>query len=226
MLATLFQFKRKGDDPTQLVVLLAWQFCDLQDFACESKMSEPSVDVEEWSRERYYYSGGSLWEFHKELPDLMDQVDETLLVVGTTRQAIALISEYEGVASNQVDGLCRRYKNDPKDKEQYKRIASRFVVDSSYVLRRLIRQCNKEQYEMVYNFTKAFGEAFYGWAFELYLHKLAVSGDFTIQAKKYNIGVDPQEQYEIKCSKPTLEGTSESDCKTLLRRWASDDKSK
>ena len=54
-----------------------------------------------------------------------------------------LISEYMGVAHNQVDSLRRRYKNDLKDMKQYKRIASRFVVDSSYVLRSLIRQCNK-----------------------------------------------------------------------------------
>ena len=86
----------------------------------------------------------------------------------------ALISEFGGVAHNQVDGLHRRYKNDPKDKEQYKRIASRFVVDFVYVLRSLVWQGDKGQHEKVYNFTKAFGEAFCGWAFKSYLHKLAV----------------------------------------------------
>lgn len=33
MLATSSQFRRKSDDPTELVVLPAWQFCDLERFA-------------------------------------------------------------------------------------------------------------------------------------------------------------------------------------------------
>ena len=47
MLATLSQFRWKGDDPTQLVVLPEWHFCDLQDFACKSKMFERGIDAEE-----------------------------------------------------------------------------------------------------------------------------------------------------------------------------------
>ena len=225
MLVTSSQFTRKSDDPTQLVVLPGWQFCDLQDFACKSKTFEHGIDAEEGSRVRYYYFGGSLREFCRELPELKDRVKKTLSVVGGTAQAFALVSEYGGVAHNQVDSLRRRYKNDHKDKEQYKLIDSTFVVDSGYVLRSLIRQCDKGQYEKVYNFTKAFGEVFRGRALESCLHKLAVSGGFTIHTKKY-MSHDPQVQYEIKCSELTSEGTNESDCKTSLRKWASNDKSK
>ena len=77
----------------------------------------------------------------------------------------------------------------------------------------------------MHNFTKAFGEAFHGWEFESLLHKLDVSGGFTIQTKKYT-SANPRVQYEIKCSESTSEGTRESDCKTSLRNWASINKSK
>ena len=118
---------------------LSGNFCDLQDFAYKLKMFEHGVDLEEWSRACYYYFGGSLQEFYRELTELEERVKEILSVVGGTSHMFVLISEYGGVAHNQVDSLRQRYKNDPKDMKQYKRIASRFVVDFGYVLRSLIR---------------------------------------------------------------------------------------
>ena len=105
MLATSSQFKWKGDDPMQLVVLPVWQFCDLHNFACKSKIFELGIDAEEGSRQRYYYSGGSLREFCRDLTKLEERVEKTLSIVRRTAQAFALISESGGVAHNQVDGL-------------------------------------------------------------------------------------------------------------------------
>ena len=219
LLATSSQFTRKSDDPTGLVVLPAWKFSDLMEYGGKTEMFKDGYDA----KDVYEYSGGSLWEFCRGLEELKDRVTETLTEIENTNDIVTLMGPHGGGSETQMDCLRRRYLDpEGESREQYRGVKNKFVVDSSYVLRSLLLRCERKQYVDVYSFAEACGGAFYGWAFEMYLHKLATSGGFTIRVKKYGSADALYERYEIKCSNPTTKGTNKEKCKESLISWASD----
>ena len=177
LLATSSQFTRKSDDPTGLVVLPAWKFSDLMEYGGKTEMFKDRDDA----KDVYEYSGGSLREFCRDLEELKHRVTETLTEIGNTNDIVTLMGPHGGGSETQMDRLRRRYLDpEGESREQYRGVKNKFVVDSSYVLRSLLLRCERKQYVDVYSFAEACGGAFYGWAFEMYLHKLATSGGFTI----------------------------------------------
>ena len=57
-------------------------------------MFELGVDAEEWSKARYYYSGGSLREFYRDLTELEEQVEKTLSAISVSPPAIPQNAHY------------------------------------------------------------------------------------------------------------------------------------
>lgn len=181
LLATSSQFRLKSDDPTELVILPAWQFSDLADFANKTKM----LEVNRTAKDVYYFSGGSLREFCRQEQNLKDRVALTVNAVGQGSEALKLLGSYGGASEGQLDNVRRHYVKDPKVLCHYSSsLHWKLMVDSAYVLKELVAGCSLQQFENVYNLTKVFGGPFHGCAFEHDLHKLAASDGFAIQARK------------------------------------------
>lgn len=222
LLATSAQFRPKNCDPTNLVLLPAWQFDDLKAFSLKRNPPKGLGNA----KDRYYFTGGSLREFCGEDMFLESRVDMALRAITSGSQALELMGTFGGSTRLQVDTVRRLYAKDRKNVEHYTRVSAWVLaVDSGYVLQELVSRCTLEQYKNMYTFTRAFGGAYYGWAFECYLHKLAGSGDFSILAQEYNKDGGTQEQYEIIRGDVTCEGTTESDCNASLRQWSSNARS-
>jgi len=156
LLATSSQFVPKNDDPTQQILLPTWQFDALSDFAVKTKMFKKG----ETTKEIYYYSGGSLREFRKNLEDLKRTVEQDLALVVENNQAIMLMGIYGGAHSGQVNRIRRTYVDNPENPETYKGIGT-LLVDSRYVLQRLFQRCDVDQYEKLYTASKVVGGAFH-----------------------------------------------------------------
>jgi hypothetical protein len=220
LLATSSQFTTKRDDPTQRILLPAWQFDALSDFAVKTKMFEKG----ETAKEVFYYSGGSLRDFCTNLEDLKITVEQDLALVAGSKQAIMLMGIYGAAHLDQVDRIRRTYVDNPEKPSAYKGTGTLFV-DSRYVLQRLIQQIDVDQYEQLYKMSKVVGGALHGLAFEMYLHKLATGNGFKIQARAYNpppTASGDHVEIRIRASNSTREGSNESECKDFLRHWCVD----
>jgi hypothetical protein len=182
------------------------------------------------TRDRFFYSGGSLRDFCRDLDVTRDYVESALEVL-TPDQAIVLVSSYGLTSKAQVDRIRRHYVVNPDNVEHYlRRRHWKLVVDSAFVLKSLIAMCEEKQFQEVYDFAKSIGGAFYGWAFEFYVHKRAannlimctLSDRMPVRHKKKPKVIEQRivvTKGAIRCR-----GSNEDDCLQALRSaWLEDD---
>jgi DNA replication protein DnaC len=223
LIATSSQYDIKHDDPTRRLLLPAWNESDLKLFASKTGVVEESETAE-----RFYYSGGSIREFCRDKEELRMRLNEDLLIV-TSAQVTVLISQYGGKSDQQVDRIRRHYVVAPDNVDNYLGGCGewKMVVDSAYVLKKLINMCDLKQYEEVHNFARTIGGAFHGWAFEMLVHKMAAQSGLTIHVAQDDGGNVVQKDQRLHVSGGIVcQGSTKANCLAYLRdTWQMDDDS-
>ena len=184
LLATSAQYKLKSQDARELVVLPAWREPDIRLVGQARNITESDI------KDRYYHSGGSLGDFLKELKQTENRLNVVLSNLKESTHT-ALLSGYGGSQNEFVDCIRRVYVNDITNEDSY--YSSKlwnFVVDSSYALARLVSDAPLKVFENSLIVAKANGGAFYGWAFEAYIHRI-----FTSKPQEYLIEMWPYLNY-------------------------------
>ncbi|KAG1697258.1 hypothetical protein DVH05_016545 [Phytophthora capsici] len=142
-LATSCEFDAEPDDNSHVVVLPAWRYDDLLQYAkltnwvVETGLrwtKQENTPITDLAEEQYFYSGGSLREFCKERGRLKRQVAKDCRSVGND-QALELERNYgERQSKSQVDTLRRHFITDcSQEADYYDSRCWRLSVDSKYV---------------------------------------------------------------------------------------------
>ncbi|KAH9088706.1 hypothetical protein LEN26_019398 [Aphanomyces euteiches] len=127
VLTTSCEYDAKPFEESELIVLPAWRFEDLFDFArlTDWTVDKGSVETKERSlrkrvKEQYYYSGGSLGEFCNTRRELIKSVKRACRIIQSDDPAIHQLCNQEGHrGGDQMDRLWRRYVTDHNNVELY-----------------------------------------------------------------------------------------------------------
>ncbi|EGZ12879.1 hypothetical protein PHYSODRAFT_512474 [Phytophthora sojae] len=145
ILATSYQYDRKENDPSQLVVLPAWRYGGLEQYA---QLNRAWLDaagyanmgngatVKQLAAQQYALSGGSMRLFCMDRAQLMDRITMDFRRVAAT-QTFALCTDFR---TDPSERLRRHYVLDPNNPDDYTSTSAWFMsVDSAYVLKELER---------------------------------------------------------------------------------------
>jgi hypothetical protein len=199
LLATSSQYRVKGDDSdTRCILLPAWRLEDLKGYLEASLPKNLSSDqrvdqVKEKFETPYFYSGGSLRLFldsHKSRENLILSALDAVKNEG----ADVLLRERAAGTKSQVDLLRKRFLKDCTDPTHYETRAQWVtVVDSVFALRKLRDMISLKVFSKTLAVAKGVRGAFYGLAFEQYIHKKAYEG-LSFRAVKFDTKLNAVEE--------------------------------
>ncbi|KAH9122573.1 hypothetical protein AeMF1_006194 [Aphanomyces euteiches] len=233
VLATSCEYDAKPSEESELIVLPAWRFEDLLDFArltdwaVETGLAETKQSLSKLVQEQYYYSGGSLREFCKSRLDLIDRVFTScrkLKDIPAHRLVHCHLSHRSG---DPMDRLWRHYVSDRNNVLHYTHSDCWTTsVDSGFALKLLGQHVSADKLLDVYQFAKSIGAGFHGIAYKLYFHH-AVRQAFhhaVRQATAINsvvvITMPDDSKYErikIRPKSVDYQGQNESECYAYLK---------
>ncbi|OWZ24677.1 Crinkler (CRN) [Phytophthora megakarya] len=164
-------------EPSTEVVLPAWQFADLQQFA--------ESTVEDWKestgfgqkcnntrklvKKQYFYSGGSLRDFCRYRGDVENKNEAIFGVLSTNDVKLQLSRQY---TSDPLSGVRRHYVLDPSNEDDYWLVSRwKLVIDSGYAYKSIGWYMDESRTRELYQFAYKHRSGFWGSVYEVCLHE-------------------------------------------------------